>query len=159
MTSKVPDTALDYTVVITPVHNLRPVGKSVKFAGGILNDSQMTWTMNELLRQQRAYLFCHETLLVNTTSFACLFYRAPQQNKKYAITVIDKVKEATVARRYSDWRRAVERQKVVKRQERKRQERLLETSAGWRKAKKNKKRKKTQVQECSWECNANAWSW
>lgn len=55
----------DYSIVLTPLRKRRGEivyrGKSVEIARGMLNNDQMAWTINELLRQRRAYLFNCET--------------------------------------------------------------------------------------------------
>lgn len=65
MASKVPDDKMDYSVVLTPLRRLRGEvvfrGNSVDIARGMLKADQMTWIINELLRQRRAYLFNRET--------------------------------------------------------------------------------------------------
>lgn len=55
----------DYSVVLTPLRKRRGEvvfrGRSVDIARGMLNNDQMAWIINELLRQRRAYLFNCET--------------------------------------------------------------------------------------------------
>lgn len=55
----------DYSVVLTPLRKrcgeIVYRGRSVEIVRGMLNNDQLAWTMNELLRQRRAYLFDCET--------------------------------------------------------------------------------------------------
>ena len=55
----------DYDIILTPLRKRRGElcsrGRSVEIARGVLSQSQMAWTINELLRQRRAYLFNCET--------------------------------------------------------------------------------------------------